>query len=182
MRLVQSVLIALLVFSAGLRTAQALEFLADLVTRTDGHTHKANIYYKDDMWRLEHNDRGPVGVTIVRKDKQVMWFLLSRMKHFKALPYDPEQAPKVSERLAGEIVREEIGSEILEGHPTTLYEVTAREGEQDVTYYQWLATDIHFPLRLTRKDGSWTVEYRNVKLRELPSQLFNIPLTYLPLE
>ena len=165
----------------------ALEFTADQITRIDGHSRRANLYYRDDMWRLEHHDLGPVNVTIVRKDKQLMWLLLSRMKHFKTVPYDPEQAPKVAERLDGEVSREEIGTEVLDGHPTTLYQVTVRKpvaGGADRTdvYYQWLATDIRFPLKLARKDGNWVVEYRNVKLRRTSDFLFQLPVNFQPLE
>ncbi|MDE3117482.1 MAG: hypothetical protein KGL03_00575 [Nitrospirota bacterium] len=163
-------------------SADALEFTADQYTRVNGHSRKSNIYYRDDMWRLEHHELGPVNVTIVRKDKQVMWLLLSRMKHFKTMPYDPDQAPKVTERLDGEIAREEIGTETLDGHPTTLYQVTVRQGSQDVLYYQWLATDIRFPLKLARKDGSWTVEYKHVKLRKVTDYLFQLPVNFQPLE
>jgi hypothetical protein len=164
--------------------AWGLEFSAEQITRIDGHTKKANIYYRDDRWRLEHNDLGPVNVTIVRKDKQVMWLLLSRMKHFKTVPYDPEQEPKVSERLGHEIAREPIGTEVLDGHPTTLYQVTVQpEGSgTPVVYYQWLATDIRFPLKLARKDGRWIMEYRHVKLRPLSDFLFQLPVNFQPLE
>ena len=123
-----------------------------------------------------------MGVTIVRKDKQLIWCLLGRLKHFKTLPYEPAQSPRVTERLEGEIGREEIGSQMLEGHPTTLYEVTVREGTAEVVYFQWLASDIRFPLRLTRKDGSWSLEYHHVRFRHLPEELFTIPLAYQPLE
>lgn len=165
-------------------SAWALEFTADQITKINGHSRKANIYYRDDRWRLEHQDLGPVNVTIVRKDKQVMWLLLSRMRHFKTVPYDPEQAPKVSERMEGEVSREEIGTETLDGHPTTLYEVTVRRGAGgpvDV-YYQWLATDIRFPLKLARKDGSWQVEYKHVRLRPVSDLLFQLPVNFQPLE
>jgi len=160
----------------------ALEFSADQITRTNGHSRKAYIYYRDQMWRLEHHDLGPVNVTIVRKDKQLMWLLLSRMKHFKTVPYDPDQAPKVSERLEGEVAREEIGTETLDGHPTTLYQVTVRQNDQEHVFYQWLATDIRFPLKLARKDGSWLVEYKHVKLRALSDFLFQLPVSFQPLE
>ena len=63
--------------------AEALEFTADQVTKINGRTQKANIYYRDTMWRIEHHTLGPVNVSIVRKDKQVVWLLLSRMRHFK---------------------------------------------------------------------------------------------------
>ncbi len=162
--------------------AWALEFTADQITKIDGHVRKANIYYRDDMWRLEHHNLSPVNVTIVRKDKQVMWLLLSRMKHFKTVPYDPEQAPKVSEHLDGEVSREEIGTEVREGHPTILYEVTVKQGDRIDVYYQWFATDIRFPMKLARKDGSWIVEYQHVKLRSVSDFLFQLPVNFRPLE
>lgn len=162
--------------------AAALEFAADQIVRADGHTRKANLYYRDQMWRLEHNDLGPVNVTIVRKDKQVTWLLLSRMKHFKTIPYSPEHEPMVAEHLDGEVRREEIGTENLDGHPTTLYQVTVQKGNKTLEYYQWLATDIHFPLKLARKDGSWQVQYRNVRIRPLSDFLFQLPVNFQPLE
>ena len=162
--------------------AEALEFTADQVTKMNGRTQKSNIYYRDNMWRIEHHSMGPVNVSIVRKDKKVVWLLLSRMKHFKTLPYSPEQDLQVSERLEGEVSREEIGTETREGHPTTLYEVTVKQGERTEVYYQWLATDIHFPMKLAKKDGSWIVEYQHVKLRPVIDYLFQLPLNFEPLE
>src|SRR6476469_7888825 len=107
-----------------------LEFTADQLTKIDGRTHKAFIYYRDQMWRIEHNSMGPVNVSIVRKDKQVVWMLLSRMKHFKTVPYDADQDLRVTEVLEGEVSRHEIGTEMREGHPTILYEVTTKQGER----------------------------------------------------
>lgn len=160
----------------------ALEFTADQVTKIDGKSYKAVIYYRDQMWRIEHHSMGPVNVSIVRKDKQVVWLLLSRMKHFKTMPYGPEQYIRVSERLAGEVSRQEIGTEVREGHPTVLYEVTTKQGELVEVYYQWVATDMHFPMKLAKKDGSWIVEYQHVKLRSVSDYLFNLPLNFQPLE
>jgi hypothetical protein len=162
--------------------AQALEFTADQITKIDGKSRKANVYYRDLMWRIEHHTMGPVNVSIVRKDKQVVWLLLSKMKHFKTIPYSPDQDLRVTETLEGEISREEIGTEMREGHPTILYEVTTRQGERVEAYYQWVATDIHFPMKLAKKDGSWIMEYQHVKLRSVPDYLFNLPLNFQPLE
>lgn len=162
--------------------AKALEFTADQITKIDGRSQKSNVYYRDSMWRIEHHTMGPVNVSIVRKDKQVVWLLLSRMKHFKTIPYSAEQDLRVGETLPGEISREEIGQEVREGHPTILYEVTTKQGEQVDVYYQWLATDIHFPMKLARKDGSWIMEYQHVKMRSVPDSLFNLPLNFQPLE
>jgi hypothetical protein len=163
-------------------TGAALEFSADQITKSNGKTHVSNIFYRDDRWRLEHQAIGPVNVTIVRKDKQVMWMLLSRLKHYKEVPYDAAQAPKVQETLQGEVSRNAIGTETLDGHPTTLFEVRVQEGAQTTDYYQWLATDIRFPLRLMKKDGSWSVEYRRVRLGPVSDFLFQLPVNFQPLE
>jgi hypothetical protein len=162
--------------------AKALEFTADQITKIDGRSQKSNVYYRDNMWRIEHHTMGPVNVSIVRKDKQVVWLLLSRMKHFKTIPYNAEQELRVTETLPGEVSREEIGQEVREGHPTVLYEVTTREGEQVDVYYQWVATDLHFPMKLAKKDGSWIMEYQHVKMRSVQDSLFNLPLNFQPLE
>ncbi|MGQ0666047.1 MAG: hypothetical protein ACT4O4_03350 [Nitrospiraceae bacterium] len=160
----------------------ALEFTADRITKIDGHLGKAVLYYRDNMWRIEHHSLGPVNVSIVRKDKQVVWLLLSRMKHFKTVPYSAEQDLMVTERLDGEVSREEIGNETREGHPTILYEVTTKQGERTEVYYQWLATDIRFPMKLAKKDGSWIVEYQHVKMRSVSDYLFQLPVNFQPLE
>ena len=176
-------LLSMLVVGLGLANPSfALEFTADQITKIDGRTHKAFIYYRDQMWRIEHHELGPVNVTIVRKDKQLVWLLLSRMKHFKTLPYDPEQDLRVTPMLPGEVQRQEIGSEVREGHPTVLYEVTTKQGEHVEQYYQWVATDLHFPMKLARKDGSWIVEYQHVKMRPVSDYLFNLPVNFQPLE
>lgn len=178
-------LIAALILTTGIfvgGAAWALEFTADRITKIDGRTGKANIYYRDNMWRIEHHTMGPVNVSIVRKDKQVVWMLLSRMKRFKTLSYSAEQDLWVTEKLDGEVSREEIGQETREGHPTILYEVVTKHGERTEVYYQWLATDIHFPMKLAKKDGSWIVEYQHVKLRTVTDYLFQLPLNFYPLE
>jgi len=61
------ILALLLVLTAG-GPVSALEFSGDQIVKSNGKTHTANIYYRDDRWRLEHQDPGPVNVTIVRKD------------------------------------------------------------------------------------------------------------------
>lgn len=174
-------LLAALALGPGL-PAWALEFTADRITKMDGRTGKSVVYYRDNMWRIEHHTMGPVNVSIVRKDKQVVWLLLSRMKHFKTVPYSAEQDLFVTEKLEGEVAREEIGTETREGHPTILYEVTTKQGDRTEVYYQWVATDIHFPMKLAKKDGSWIVEYQHVKMRSVSDYLFQLPVNFQPLE
>ncbi len=174
-------IIAALLLSIAL-PARGVEFTADRITKMNGRTARVAVYYRDDRWRIEHHTTGPVNVTIVRKDQQVVWLLLSRMKHFKTVPYTAEQDLMVTEKLDGEVSREEIGTETREGHPTVLYEVTTKHGERTEVFYQWLATDIRFPMKIAKKDGNWIVEYQHVKIRSLPDYLFRLPINFQPIE
>jgi hypothetical protein len=162
--------------------AHGLEFVAEQVTQSGGHTYRASLYHRDDMWRIEHNDPGSIEVTIVRKDKDVMWLLSGRTKQFATLPFDRSTGLSLERSMPQEIERETIGTEILDGHPTTLFQITVQEGKKNVVYYQWWAEDLALPLRIARKDGAWMVRFKNVKLRSLSPRLFDLPLSYRPIE
>jgi hypothetical protein len=111
--------------------AHGLQFVADQVTRSGGHVHRGSRYYRDDMLRIEHNDPGSIEVTIVRKDKGVMWLLLGRTKQFATLPFDGSTGVRLERSMAQEIRRETVGTEILDGHPTTLFQITVQEGKEE---------------------------------------------------
>lgn len=180
-------ILAIMILALGVGSilpAWALEFTADRITQIDGRISKDALYYRDDMWRIEHRSMGPtnVSVSIVRKDKQIVWLLLSRIRHFQTVPFSEEQDLMVTERLEGEVSREEIGQETREGHPIILYEVTTKLNERTEVYYQWWATDIHFPMKLVKKNSSWSVEYQHVKIHPLSDSLFQLPMFFRPLE
>ena len=163
--------------------AWALELVAERVTRIDGQSRRDNIYYRDNMWRVEHNAPGLVNVMIVRKDKGLVWLLLSQVGLFKTVNYEEEYARLVSERLDGETARETIGAGQLDGHPTTIYRITVATGSgKTEVYYQWFATDLQFPLRLARKDVDWLVEYAHVHVTHISDFMFLLPRSYRPIQ
>ena len=160
----------------------AVEYTVDRVVFENGHRLRATLFCSTDMWRIEHNATGPVNVTIVRKDKGVIWLLMPRTRHFVTLPFESDKGPTCQRDLTTEQRRERIGTEILQGHHTTVSEVTVREGSEDVTYYEWRAEDVQIPLRLARKDGRWLIDYKNLRITHLSSQLFELPSGYHPIK
>jgi len=160
--------------------ASALEFTAERLVMKNGHRDKATLYCRADMWRIEHNTLGPVDVTIVRKDQGVIWLLMAHTKRFMTLPFDPQMGPTCQHDFTSGGRRDLIGREILQGRSTTVSKVTVREGTEDVTYYEWLADDVKVPLRVARKDGTWLVDYGNLHVTRLPTYLFELPLSYVP--
>jgi hypothetical protein len=63
-----------------------------------------------------------------------------------------------------------------------LYEGTTKQGEHVEPYYQWVASDLQFPRKLAKRDGSWIVEYQHVKMRCVSDYLFNLPVNFQPVE
>ncbi len=161
----------------------ALEFVAERVTRIDGKSWRDSIYYRDNMWRVEHNAPSPVDVMIVRRDKGLVWLLLSRVGLFKTVNYEEEHAQLVTERLTGETAREVIGTGDIDGHPTTVYRITVTgdAGKTEV-YFQWFATDLRFPLRLVKKDEDWLVEYARIHVTHVSDFMFSLPRAYRPIQ
>jgi hypothetical protein len=162
--------------------ASAIDFTAERVVVKNGHRDKATLYCRADMWRIEHNTLGPVDVTIVRKDQGVIWLLMAHTKRFITLPFDPQIGPTCQHDFTSAGQRDLIGREILQGRSTTVSKVTVREGTEDVTYYEWLADDVKVPLRVARKDGTWLVDYGNLHVTRLPTHLFELPLSYIPVD
>ena len=75
-------------------------------------------------------------MTIVSKDKGVMWLLLGRTKQFATLPFDGSTGVRLERSMVQEIRRETVGTKILDGHPTTLFQITVQEGKEEVSNYR----------------------------------------------
>ncbi len=175
----KTVLLAAAILAGNGDPGSALEFAAERVAKIDGHTRRSYVFYRDGMWRVETNDIGSVDATIVRKDKGVMWLLQSGRRQFMTRRYDPAEEILVSERSAGEVLREVIAADTLFGHPATVYRLSVREPDGSIqVYYQWLATDLHVPLRVIRKNSDWLVEYPRLRVTHHDDFLFDVPRSY----
>jgi len=159
-----------------LHGAYALEFSADQITKHKGEGITSKIYMKDKKFRIEL--KGQPGYTIMRQDKNTMWIVMPEEKSYMEMTLDPNQKPKVEEKFTGEISRKLIGSENINGHTSDKYEVTYKEGNEVRKVYQWIAKDINFPIKTAAIDGSWSSEFKNIKMDKQPDNLFEVPSGY----
>jgi len=90
---------------------------------------------------------------------------------------DPKQAPQ-GDKVTGEVSRKLIGKETIDGHSTEKYEVTFKDGNKTEKMYLWIATDIKFPVKMAAVDGSYTMEYKNIKMGAQADSLFEVPSGY----
>jgi hypothetical protein len=169
------ILLFVLLFSG---MASAFEFSADTITtHKGGVSTTGKIYYSTDRFRMDM--KAPNEMTMItRMDKKVVWNIMPKEKMYMELPFDLKNKPKVEEKMEGEIERKHVGNETIDGHPTKKYLITYKHANQKEQMYQWLATDIDFPVKSSAIDGSWVQEFRNIKMGSQPKSLFELPAGY----
>jgi hypothetical protein len=94
------------------------------------------------------------------------------------MPLNLKNKPMVEEKFEGEIERKHIANETIDGHPTKKYLITYKSGNNKEQVYQWLATDINFPVKTASVDGSWVQEFKNINMGSQPDSLFEVPSGY----
>ena len=170
-------LVLLLTFAFS-SAAFAIEFSADTITTMkDGQKMTGKIYFKPDRFRIDMNIHEDM-VIITRIDKKISWNIMTKQKMYMEMPFDLKNKPKVEEKFEGEIERKEIGNEAIDGHPAKKYLITYKVENRKNQVYQWLATDIKFPVKTSAVDGSWTQEFTNIKMGSQPDTLFEVPAGY----
>ena len=160
----------------GIGSAQAFEFSGERIVKVQGTPVVANVNAKDDRWRFEYQyPQAGVMAAIVRQDLQKVWLLLSKRRLYLEAPLAPEYGLFVNEAMEGEVSRERVGSQDLNGHPTELFEVTVIERESRKQYYQWVTIAQRFPIKTVSKQGDWSVEYRRIVFTEQSALIFELP-------
>jgi outer membrane lipoprotein-sorting protein len=158
-------------------TAAAVDFSADVIMTTKDMKSTGTIYFEPNKFRMDMHSPQKMS-TITRLDKKVMWSIMPEQRMYMQMPLNLENSPAVEEKMNGEIDRKLVGSENVNGHPTKKYLVTYRSGDRKEQVYQWVATDINFPVRTAAVDGSWSQDYKNIKIGSQPGSLFEVPAGY----
>jgi hypothetical protein len=156
--------------------ATALDFSAERIVKSGESVVTAHVNAKDDRWRFEYAQpqRG-ASIMIVRMDKQHSWLILSKRRQYLEVPIVAGHILAVTENMDGEVSREFVGDETLNGHPTELFEVTVAEQGETRQYYRWVTKAERFPLKTVSKQGKWSEEFRRVIFTEQSPFLFELP-------
>ena len=156
--------------------AAAFEFSADRILLKKGHEIIAAVRAKEDRWRFEYaKPQAGAMARIVRQDRRSAWQIISQRQVFIEVPLEPIDLLYVTEAMDGEIKREFIGTEDLNGYPTELFEVTTLSNGLRNQFYQWVTRDERFSMKTISKAGDWSLEYRNVKFTRQSSRFFEPP-------
>ena len=165
-----------IVMASSAQTALALDFSAERIVKNGESVVTAHVNAKDDRWRFEFSQpqRG-ADVIIVRADLGTAWVILSRRRQYLVEPITSDHRLTMSERMEGEILREFVGDETLNGYPTELFEITVAGNGQTHQYYRWVTKAQRFPLKTVSKQGTWSEEFRRLIFTEQSPLLFELP-------
>ena len=142
---------------------------------------------KGDRYRIEHlggikTDLGYATVTIVRLDKQEVWYILSQQRLVMAIPLTTDYLLPLSVHLEGEIRRSRIGDAMVGEQSAILYEVEVQREEGRESYFEWVDETRNLLLKLVSQDRDWSVEYDRVVQSKQPDYFFETPLGYKAFE
>jgi hypothetical protein len=156
--------------------ATALDFSAERIVKSGKSVVTAHVNAKDDRWRFEFaQPQGGASVIIVRIDRQSSWLILSKRRQYLEVPIATDHQLAVSEMMEGELAREFVGDQTLNGYPTELFEVTVAENGGTRQYYQWVTKVQRFPVKTVSKQGKWSEEFRHVIFTKQSPFLFELP-------
>jgi len=165
-----------------------VEFSARLVWKSHGRTAKAQIFVKNDRYRIEHmggvkTELGYAGVTIVRLDEQKVWYVLSQRRMVVSVPLTSDYLLPFSVTVEGETDRRLIGESLVGDRSAVLYELVVQDRlGQTERFFEWVDPDRNVLLKLLSQDRDWFVEYGHVVLSPQPEYYFNPPLGYRMIE
>ncbi len=153
--------------------ASAMDLTADMITKEGKITSKGKIYVNGNKIRAEKGNT-PI-YNIVRGDKGIFWQINAAENTYVQGKVTPSLNLWTTEKTPGEVSRKELGSEKIDGYAVKKYQVSVKQGNSTNTYYQWVATDIRFPVKVANMNGKWSVEYKNIKKGAPADSVFNLP-------
>ncbi len=168
--MLMAVTILLSATAAHARPAVSTEFSADIISRGAQGEMQMKMYQSGDKSRMEM----PQQTMIVRRDLGVMWILMPAQGIYMEQPIDYKMLAQSSPTIDGEVEREPLGSEEVDGQPADKFKVTYEANGERNSVYQWL-TSSEMPVRTQAVDGSWTVDFKNMQVGPQDATLFDAP-------
>jgi len=169
-----------LVSCALIGSVLALEYSAEIVTKTKGMTMNSKMYFSGDKIRSESEQAGRKMISIIRLDKKVSWSLMPAQKMYMemAMP-DDKMMMGMTEKAPGEVEKKKIGREKVNGVDCDKYIVTSinKATGRKNSVYMWLSGD-NIPMRTAALDGSFVSEIKNFNKGSQPGSLFEVPAGY----
>lgn len=162
--------------------AGAAQFSATMMIKDGEKLMPGKICVQDGKLRQEFNDLEGQTVTIVRPDLKVIWIILPREQAYAELPLRGKLPGQFIQIPPDALSKRLVGKETVNGYETEKYEVTMRGGSGLEKQTVWLAAKLGTPVKMTSREGGFSVEYKGIKEGVQADRLFNLPPGYKKLD
>lgn len=152
----------------------AKDFTAEYIAGEGKSKLNAKFYYCNGNIRIE----SPHSITIIKKGSKFVQILMPQQKAYMEIPYSQEMSRDYSTKVEGEIKREKLGTETVNGIKADKYKVVYMSKGKDYSFLQWIGKDIEIPIKSASLTGKVFFELKNLKIGSVPDSLFKVPSGY----
>jgi uncharacterized protein DUF4412 len=158
---------------------QAAEFTATMVTKAGGVEIPGKIYVKENKVRNEVQAGGQSSIHILRPDKKVVWIIMPQQKAYVEMPITHTAQQKMLPLTEDQKAKmKKVGTETINGYACDKYETTMSHQGKPMQVFTWVATDLGVPIKIVSEDGSFSMEYKDIKPGQVADSLFDVPQDY----
>ena len=158
---------------------QAAEFTATMVTKAGGVEIPGKIYVKENKVRNEVQAGGQTSIHILRPDKKVVWIIIPQQKAYVEMPITHTAQQKMMPLTEDQKAKmKKVGTETINGYACDKYETTMSHQGKPMQVFTWVATDLGVPIKIVSEDGSFSMEYKDIKPGQVADSLFDVPQDY----
>ena len=167
------------IFLLATSLAQAAEFTADMITKAGGQEIPGKVYVKGEKMRNEIQAAGHPIINIMRPDKKLVWIIMPQQKAYMEMPINQETQQKMMTLTEKQKARmKKVGTDTIDGYTCDKYETTMDHQGKSTKVYSWVATDLGIPIKVVSEDGSFAMEYKDIKPGGVADSLFEAPQGY----
>jgi hypothetical protein len=160
-------------------TAWPVEFAAQMVLCQGSKAMPGKIYVKDGKMRQEFIDAEGHTVTIVRRDKKLIWVLLPLEKLYVEMPLTNKLPGQFLQVPPEAMAKRRLGSEKVNGYEADKIEVTLRGGDSGVRKeIYWVPEKLGLPVKMVCRERNLCLEYRDIREGQVAELLFEVPPGY----
>ena len=167
-------------------TAQASEFLADVVMKGGMMSGDGKVWVKGQKMRQEMGTGAEKMIIIMDLDQGFQWMLMPDMKMYMKTKIQAKGKGFRPENFVGmqqgpmEAQLKRIGTETLKGYKCDKYLLTFKN-KQMGTMTQWFSIKLSYPIKMVNKSdmmGEVITELQNIKKTSVRDDLFIVPSDY----
>lgn len=167
---------ALLILLALPCSGLAAEFTAKMVLKDGGKIMPGKIHVKGDKMRQEFIDEDGQSVTIVRKDKKVIWVVMPQDRVYVEMPLKKDLPGQFLQLPKDCLKQRKVCTETVNGYPTERIQLTVSgDSLGPVIQTFWVCEKLGMPLKMECKEKKFSVEYTDIKEGQVADRLFEPP-------